>query len=40
MAAVPLQTEPLSREAFAPFGQLIEMPGPQQYPINGGMTER
>jgi ureidoglycolate lyase len=40
MAAVPLQTEPLSREAFAPFGQVIEMAGAQHYPINGGMTER
>lgn len=32
--------EPLSAEAFGPFGQVIEMEGAQHYPINGGMTER
>jgi ureidoglycolate lyase len=32
--------EPLTAEAFAPFGQVIEMAGAQHYPINGGMTER
>lgn len=32
--------EPLTREAYAPFGQVIETEGAQHYPINGGMTER
>lgn len=32
--------EPLTREAYAPFGQVIEMEGAHHYPINGGMTER
>jgi len=32
--------EPLTREAYAPFGQVIEIEGAQHYPINGGMTER
>jgi ureidoglycolate lyase len=31
---------PLSREAFAPFGQVIEVAGAAHYPINNGMTER
>ena len=32
--------EPLTAEAFAPFGQVIEMANASHYPINGGMTER
>ena len=32
--------EPLTSEAFAPFGQVIQMAGAQHYPINNGMTER
>jgi ureidoglycolate lyase len=32
--------EPLTAEAFAPFGQVMEMAGANHYPINGGMTER
>ena len=32
--------EPLSAEAFAPFGQVIELAGATHYPINNGMTER
>jgi ureidoglycolate lyase len=32
--------EPLSREAFAPFGQVIETTDAQHYTINKGMTER
>lgn len=32
--------EPLTRAAFAPFGQVIEIAGAQHYAINGGMTER
>ena len=35
---IPIQ--PLSRDAFAPFGQVIETAGAQHYPINKGMTER
>ncbi len=38
MAVIAL--EPLSREAFAPFGQVIEWAGAHHYSINGGMTER
>lgn len=36
----PILIEPLTAEAFAPFGQVIEMAGANHYPINGGMTER
>lgn len=32
--------EPLTREAYAPFGQVIEIEGAHHYPINAGMTER
>ena len=32
--------EPLTPDAFAPFGQVIEIEGAQHYPINNGMTER
>lgn len=32
--------EPLTAEAFAPFGQVIELDGATHYPINNGMTER
>lgn len=32
--------EPLTAQAFAPFGQVIELEGAQHYPINNGMTER
>lgn len=32
--------EPLGREVFAPFGQVIETAGSHHYPINAGMTER
>jgi ureidoglycolate lyase len=32
--------EPLTAEAFAPFGQVISTEGAQHYPINNGMTER
>jgi ureidoglycolate lyase len=38
---IPVITiEPLTREAFAPFGQVIAIEGAHHYPINGGMTER
>lgn len=32
--------EPLTPEAFALFGQVIQIEGAQHYPINDGMTER
>ena len=32
--------EPLTREAFRPFGEVIEMDGSTHYPINQGFTER
>ncbi len=32
--------EKLTREAFAPFGQVIETDGAQHFPINAGRTER
>jgi ureidoglycolate lyase len=35
-----IRIEPLTREAYAPFGQVIETAGAEHFPINGGMTER
>jgi ureidoglycolate lyase len=35
-----LHIEPLTREAFAPFGDVIEMEGHQPSPMNYGMAER
>ena len=35
-----LSVEPLSRAAFAPFGEVIETAGARHYPINEGTTER
>jgi ureidoglycolate lyase len=35
-----LRTEPLTRTAFAPYGQVIEAAGAQHYPINSGNCER
>lgn len=36
-----ITAEPLTREAFAPFGDVIEVSdAARHYPINGGMTER
>lgn len=32
--------EPLSRTAFAPFGQVLDTEGAAHFPINQGMTER
>lgn len=32
--------EPLTRDAFTPFGQVIETAGAHHFPINAGMTER
>ena len=39
-ASRTIHIEPLTREAYAPFGQVIETEGAHHYPINGGMTER
>ena len=39
--AMPLTVEPLTAEAFAPFGEVIEAgERVRHYPINGGNTER
>jgi len=35
-----LRMEPLTRAAFAPFGDVIELEGARHFPINGGTTER
>jgi len=35
-----IRTEPLTRDAFAPYGQVIEADGAQHYPINAGNCER
>jgi ureidoglycolate lyase len=35
-----LKAEPLTRAAFAPFGQVIETEGAAHYPINAGNCER
>jgi ureidoglycolate lyase len=35
-----VRIEPLTREAYAPFGQVIETAGAEHFPINNGMTER
>jgi ureidoglycolate lyase len=35
-----LRIEPLTREAFAPFGDVISTDGARHFPINGGTTER
>jgi ureidoglycolate lyase len=35
-----LQMERLTREAFAPFGDVIELDRARHFPINGGTTER
>ena len=39
-AANRLAIEPLTREAFAPFGDVIELEGAKQIPINLGTTIR
>lgn len=38
--AVVLTIEPLTKEAFAPFGDVIELEGVKQFPINMGTTTR
>jgi ureidoglycolate lyase len=41
MASPPILTaEHLTRDAFAPFGQVIEAEGAHHYPINAGNCER
>lgn len=35
-----LTVHPLTRAAFAPFGEVIETDGADHYPINNGTTER
>jgi ureidoglycolate lyase len=35
-----LRVERLTRAAFAPFGDVIELEGARHFPINGGTTER
>lgn len=35
-----LHARPLTKEAFAPFGQVIELDGARQFDINGGSTRR
>lgn len=35
-----VEIEPLTRDAYAPFGQVIDIEGADHFPINGGMTER
>lgn len=35
-----LAIQPLTRDSFAPFGQVIDTDGAQHYPINKGRTER
>jgi ureidoglycolate lyase len=35
-----LAIEPLTRQAFAPFGDVIETEGAHHYPINQGFAER
>lgn len=35
-----LPVAPLTRTAFAPFGDVIELAGARHYPINGGSCER
>ncbi len=35
-----LRVEPLTRDAFAPFGDVIQLDGARRFLINGGTTER
>ena len=35
-----IEIKPLTREAFAPFGQVIERDGAHNFPINAGMCTR
>ena len=37
---ITLKPRPLTRQAFAPFGEVIELDGAEHFPINEGTTER
>lgn len=37
---IELRPEPLTRESFAPFGDVIETEGARHFPINAGTIER
>ena len=37
---IALRPQPLTAEAFAPFGDVIQCEGARHFPINGGTTER
>ena len=40
MSRLELRPEPLTREAFAPFGDVIDTKGAESYPINEGTADR
>jgi len=40
MGEIRIDLEPLTREAFAPFGDVIEIRGARHFPINRGAIER
>lgn len=40
MTGRTITIQPLTKEAFAPFGQVLTTEGAHHYPINNGMTER
>jgi ureidoglycolate lyase len=40
MSVIRIPVQPLSRDAFAPFGDVIETEGARHYPINAGHAER
>ena len=40
MAAIPIEVRPLTREAFSPFGDVIETAGAKHFDINNGTTTR
>ena len=40
MSTTALPIEPLSRQAFAPFGEVLMLDDAKHYPINEGTTER
>lgn len=40
MSEIHIKLEPLTKEAFTPFGNVIETQGAKHFPINGGTIER
>ena len=40
MGIISLEAKPITKEAFAPYGTLIELEGSESFPINGGTTTR